>query len=146
MEQIRALSDQLDAMDVSIGRCCQPTPRFVDEDAVFTFSEALYQWRKVQFDTRSLQWATLAVIREPQIHLQNPSYVEEEDEFVDEEFQEDEFVDKEFKHEDVYEDVEDPSQGFVDWDSPPAYDTYINDGNFVGGSLSYDQEEESVVD
>jgi len=34
---------------------------------------------------------TLTVIRKPQIHLQNPSYVEEEDGFVDEEFQEDEF-------------------------------------------------------
>jgi hypothetical protein len=29
---------------------------------------------------------------------------------------------------DVYEDVEDPSQGFVDWDSPPIYDIDINDG------------------
>jgi len=31
--------------------------------------------------------------------------VEEEDEFVDEEFQEDEFVDEKFKHEDVHDDV-----------------------------------------
>jgi len=40
MEQIRALSDQLDAMDVANGRRRQPTPRFVDEDDVVTFSEA----------------------------------------------------------------------------------------------------------
>jgi hypothetical protein len=78
---------------------------------VVTFSEARSQWRKVRFDTWSLRWATLTVIREPQIHLPNPSYVDEEDEFIDEKFQEDEFVDKEFKH----KDVEDPSQGFVDW-------------------------------
>jgi hypothetical protein len=34
----------------------------------------------------------------------------------------------------------------MDWDSPPTYDTDINDKDLVGGSLSYDQEEESVVD
>jgi len=71
--------------------------------------------------------------------------VEEEDELVDEEFQEDEFVDEEFKHGDIrddveHEDVEDPSQGFVDWDSPPTYDIDINDEDLVGGSLLYDQE------
>jgi hypothetical protein len=38
-----------------------------------------------------------------------PSYGEEEDEFVDKEFQEDEFIDKEFQH----EDVEDPSHHAV---------------------------------
>jgi hypothetical protein len=47
----------------------------------------------------------LTVIREPQIHLPNPSYVEEEDKFVDEEFQEDDFVDEKLKHGDVHEDV-----------------------------------------
>jgi hypothetical protein len=150
-EQIRALSVQLAAMDVANGCRCQPTPRFVDEDDVVTFSEVRSQRRKVQFDAWSPRRTTLTVIREPQIHLPNPSYVEEEDEFVDEEFQEDEFVDEEFKHGDVHddvehEDVEDPSQGFVDWDSPPTYDTDINDEDLVGGSLSYDQEEESEVD
>jgi hypothetical protein len=41
--------------------------------------------------------------------------VEEEDEFVDKEFQENEFVDEKFKHGDVeHENVEDPSQGIVD--------------------------------
>jgi hypothetical protein len=74
-------------------------------------------------------------------HLPNPSYVEE-DEFVDEEFQEDEFVDKKFYH----EDVEDPSQCSVDWDSLPTYDTEINDEDLVVSSLSYDQVDEFVVD
>jgi hypothetical protein len=92
-------------MDVANGRRCQPTPRFVDEDDVVTFSEARSQQRKVQFDTWSPRWATLTVTREHQIHLPYPSYVEEEDEFVDEEFQEDEFVDEKFKHEDVHDDV-----------------------------------------
>jgi hypothetical protein len=57
--------------------------------------------------------------------------VEEEDEFIDEEFQEDEFVDEEFKHGDVYDDVKDPSQGSVDWDSPPTCDIDINDEDIV---------------
>jgi hypothetical protein len=69
----------------------------------------------------------------------------------DEEFQKDEFVDDEFKHGDVHDDiehkdVEDPSQGFVDWDSPPTYDIDIEHENLVRDSLSYDQEKESVVD
>jgi hypothetical protein len=82
MEQIRALSDQLDAMDVANGCCCQLTPCFVDEYDVVTFSEGQSQHRNVWFDTRSLQWATLTVICKLQIYLPNPSYVEEE--FVDE--------------------------------------------------------------
>jgi hypothetical protein len=57
----------------------------------------------------------LTVIRDPQIHLPNPSYVEVEDDFVKEEFHEYNFIDEEFKHGDVHkdlehEDVEDPSQ------------------------------------
>jgi hypothetical protein len=44
-------------------------------------------------------------------------------------------------HDDVeHEDVEYPSQGFIDWDSPPTYDIDINDEDLVGGSLSFDQE------
>jgi len=71
--------------------------------------------------------------------------------FVDEEFQEDEFVDEEFIHGDVHDDVEhedvkDPSQGFVDWDSPPIYDIDIMDEDLMGDSLSYDQEKKYVVD
>jgi hypothetical protein len=40
MEQIRASSNQLDAMDVANGRRRQPNPCFVDEDDVVTFREA----------------------------------------------------------------------------------------------------------
>jgi hypothetical protein len=80
----------------------------------------------------------------------NPILVREhhgqDEEFVDEEFQENKFIDEEFKHRDVHEDVEDPSQGFVDWDSLPTYDIDINDEDLVGDYLSYDQEKESVVD
>ena len=49
---------------------------------------------------RCLRCNTLTVIHKPQIHLpnSNPSYVNKEDEFVDEKFQEDEFIDEEFKH------------------------------------------------
>jgi hypothetical protein len=50
MEQIRALSDQLDTMDVANDCRRQPTPHFMDEDDVVTFSEARSQWRKVWFD------------------------------------------------------------------------------------------------
>jgi hypothetical protein len=106
MEQIITLSEQIDAMDVANGRRCQPTPHFVDEDDMVTFIEAQSQRRKIPFDTRSPLWTTLIVICEPRIHLPNPSYVEDEDEFVDEEFQEDEFVDEEFKHGDIHENVE----------------------------------------
>jgi hypothetical protein len=57
----------------------------------------------------------LTVIHEPQIHLPNPSYL----------------------HDDVeHEDVEDPSQGFVDWDFPPTYDININNKDLMGGSSS----------
>jgi hypothetical protein len=70
--------------------------------------------------------------------------VEVEDEFVDEEFQEYEFIDKEFKHEDVHEDVENPLQRFVDWDSPPTYDSNISDEDLVRESLSYDHEARTI--
>jgi hypothetical protein len=50
-------------------------------------------------------------------------------------------------HDDVeHEDVEDPSQGFIDWDSPSTCDIDINNEDLVGGSLSFDQEKESIVD
>jgi hypothetical protein len=56
-----------------------------------------------------------------------------------------------FKHGDVHddvelEDVEDPSEGFVDWDSPPTYDIDINDEDLMVGSLPFDQEKESILD
>lgn len=68
----------------------------------------------------------------------NPSYMEEGDGFIDENFQEDEFVNEEFQHE---KDVEDPSQWFVDWNSPPTYDIDVDDEDLVVSFLSYDQQE-----
>jgi hypothetical protein len=56
-----------------------------------------------------------------------------------------EFIDEEFQHGDVHEDVEDPSQGFMDWDSLPTYDSNISNEDLVRGSLSYDHKEESVI-
>ena len=40
MKQIKALSDQIAAIEVANGHCRQSTPRFVDEDDVVTFSGA----------------------------------------------------------------------------------------------------------
>jgi len=52
--------------------------------------------------------------------------------------------DEEFQHE---KDVEDPSQCFVDWNSPLTYDTYINDEDLIEvGFLSYSQEVEQKMD
>jgi hypothetical protein len=33
----------------------------------------------------------------------------------------------------------------MDWDSPPTYDSNINNEDLLKGSLSYDYEEESIV-
>jgi hypothetical protein len=52
--------------------------------------------------------------------------------------------DKEFQHE---EDVDDHPQCFIDWNSPPTYDIYINDEDLIKVSfLSYGQEVEQKVD
>jgi hypothetical protein len=52
--------------------------------------------------------------------------------------------DEEFQHK---ENVEDPSQCFVDWNSPPTYDTDVNDEGLIEVSfLSYGQEVEQKVD
>jgi hypothetical protein len=61
-------------------------------------------------------------------------------EFVDEERQESEVIDEEFERECV-EDV-DPSQGFVDWDSPPTYDEDINEKDPIEEPLAFALEEE----
>jgi hypothetical protein len=59
------------------------------------------------------------------MHKPNPYSVEEEEEFVDGECQESDFVDEEFEHKGVED--EDPSQGFVDWGTPPIYDDDVNE-------------------
>jgi hypothetical protein len=69
-------------------------------------------FRETKIKAESPRWANLTLTRQPQFHLPN-LYVEEQGEPVDEEFQESEILNEEFEH----EDVEDPSQGFVDWDS-----------------------------
>jgi hypothetical protein len=61
-------------------------------------------------------------------------------EFVDEERQEFEVIDEEFERECV-EDV-DPSQGFVDWNSPPTYDEDINEKDPIEEPLTFALEEE----
>jgi hypothetical protein len=66
--------------------------------------------------------------------------VEEEKKSVDREFQEFEFIDEEFEHEGVED--EDPSQGFVDWDSPPTYDDDVNEEDPIEEPLISNQMEE----
>jgi hypothetical protein len=63
--------------------------------------------------------------------------VEEEEEFVDEEFQESDFIDEEFELED-----EDLSQGLVDWDTPPVYDDDVNEEEPNEEPLASNLEEE----
>ena len=46
-------------------------------------------------------------------------------------------------HQFEHEDVEDPSQGFLDWDSPPTYDEDVNDKDPIEEPLATDLEEES---
>jgi hypothetical protein len=53
-------------------------------------------------------------------------------------FQESKILNKEFEH----EDIEDPSQGLVDWNSPPTYDDDFNDEDPIEKPLATDLEEE----
>jgi hypothetical protein len=65
--------------------------------------------------------------------------VDEEEEFVDGEFQESNFIDEEFKHEGVED--EDHSQELVDWDTPPVYDDDVNEEEPIEEPLASDLEE-----
>jgi Ca2+-binding EF-hand superfamily protein len=69
-----------------------------------------------------------------------PQPSQENTESVDEECQESKVIDEEFERECV-EDV-DPSQGFVDWDSPPTYDDDINEKDPIEKPLAFALEEE----
>ena len=51
-------------------------------------------------------------------------------------------LNEEFK----YEDVEDPSQGFVDWDFPPTYDDDVSEVDSNERPLSFNLEEEYEED
>jgi hypothetical protein len=70
------------------GRCHQLNPRFVEEDDEFRIEEMQFQQRDVRLDAlgqlRSLR--ALTIVSKAQTHLPNSSHVDEEDEFVDEEF------------------------------------------------------------
>jgi hypothetical protein len=94
-------------------------------------------FRETWIEVESPRQANLTLTRQPQFHLPN-LYVEEQGEPVDEEFQESKILNEEFEH----EDVEDPSQGFVDWDSPPTYDDDVNDEDPIEEPLATDLEEE----
>jgi hypothetical protein len=61
----------------------------------------------------------------------------EKKESVDGEFQESKFI-EEFRHKDVED--EDPSQGFVDWDSPPTYNDDVNEEHPIEEPLTSDLE------
>ena len=90
-----------------------------DEDDMVSCGEVISQREEVQLDDWGLHCDTLAVIHKPQNRLPNPSYVEEEDEWVDEKFQEDVFIDEEFEQRDEYLLVEVPNfndeVGYIDF-------------------------------
>jgi hypothetical protein len=97
-------------------------------------------WSEVK-SPRQANWAHTCQL---QIHKPNPYSVEEEIESVDREFQESKFIGEEFEHECIKE--EDPSQGFVDWDSPPTYDHDVNEKDPIKEPLASNLEEEYEED
>ena len=101
-------------------------------------------FRETQSDAKNPRQANWARICQPQIYTPNPYFVEEEKESVDGEFQESEIIDEEFEH--VCVEDEDPSQRFVDWDSPPAYDEDINEEDSIEKPLASDLKEEYEED
>jgi hypothetical protein len=82
-------------------------------------------FRKTWSEAKSKRQANWAPSCQPQTYKPNPYSVEEEKESVDGEFQKFEVIDEEFEHEGIEEG--DPSQGFIDWDSPPTYNDDINE-------------------
>ena len=52
------------------------------------------------------------------------------------------FVDEEFQ----YEEVEDSSQCFMDWNSPPTYDTYVDVEDLIKVEEKFNFKEEEIVD
>jgi hypothetical protein len=86
---------------------------------------------------RQVNWTPTC---QPQIHKLDPYSVEEEEEFVDEEFQESNFIDEEFEPKGVED--EDPSQELVDWGTPPVYDDDVNEEEPIEEPLASNLEEE----
>jgi hypothetical protein len=70
--------------------------------------------------------------------------MEEEKESVEGKFQESKIIDEEFEHECVED--EDPSQGLVDWDSPPIYDEDVNEEDSTKEPLASNLKEEHEED
>jgi hypothetical protein len=68
----------------------------------------------------------------------------EEKESMDGEFQKSEVIDEEFEHEGIED--EDPSQGFIDWDSPPTYDDDVNEEDPIEEPLASNIKEEYEED
>ena len=91
-------------------------------------------------DVKSLRQANWARTCQLQILTPNPYFVEEDKESMDREFQESEIIDEEFERECV-EDV-DPSQWFVDWDSPSTYDEDVNEKDSIEEPLASILEED----
>jgi hypothetical protein len=90
---------------------------------------------------KSPRQANWTPICKPQINKPNPySMEEEEEESVEGECQESNFVGEEFEHEGVED--EDPSQGFVDWDTSPVYDDDVNEEEPIEEPLASDLEKE----
>jgi hypothetical protein len=86
---------------------------------------------------RQVNWTPTC---QPQIHTPNSYYVEEEEEFVDEECQESDFIDEEFEPKCIAD--EDLSQELVDWDTPPIYDDDVNEEEPIEAPWASDLEEE----
>jgi hypothetical protein len=101
-------------------------------------------FRETWSEAKSPRQANWAPTCQLQIHKPNPYSVEEEIESADREFQESEFIGEEFEHECIKE--EDPSQGFVDWDSLPTYDDDVNEKDPIKEPLAFNLEEEYEVD
>jgi hypothetical protein len=111
--------------------------------AVMKKTENLYKkkalretWGKAK-SPRQVNWTHTC---QPQTYKPNPHSVEEEEEFVDGEFQEADFIDEEFEPKGVED--EDPSQELVDWDTPPVYDDDVNEEEPIKEPLASDLEEE----
>jgi hypothetical protein len=93
-------------------------------------------FRETWIEAKSPQQANLTLSHQPQFHL--PNLYVEQGEHVDAEFQESEILNEEFEH----EDIEDPSQGLVDWDSSPTYDEDVNDEDPIEEPWAIKLEEE----
>jgi hypothetical protein len=97
-------------------------------------------FRKTWGKVKSPSQANWTFTCQPQIHKPNLYFVEEEEEFVDVEFQESDLTDEEFEPKGVKD--EDPSQDLVDWDTPPVYDDDVNEEEPIEEPLASDLEKE----